>query len=185
MISHSHKFIFVHVPRCGGISMRYALRRFKPRRVRFHMPASEWKKTDPPRFNDYFTFSFVRNPWDRVLSDYFWHLREGGFKQKDFNREDFLKHIKTGGTHPWSQWWMVSDGKKVIVDFVGKFENINEDWAFVAKKLGLPQTLSHRNKTKHKHYSHYYDEETKKAVVDRFPEDIEKFGYKFEDKKNE
>jgi len=159
--------------------MRYALRQFKPKRIQFHMPATEWRAKYPGRFNDYFTFSFVRNPWDRVLSDYFWHLREGGHKQKPFNRDDFLHHIKTGADHPWSQWWMISDGEKVIVDFVGKFEDIKKDWPVVAKKLGVSPDLPHRNKTKHLSYWHYYDDETKKAVAERFKDDIEHFGYKF------
>ena len=163
--------------------MRYALRQFKPRRVRFHMPAIEWRQTYPQFFNKYFTFSFVRNPWDRVLSDYFWHLREAGFKQKPFDRDDFLNHIKHGADHPWTEWGMVSDGEKVIVDFVGRFENIKKDWAIVAEKLGLTQTLPHRNKSKHTHYSHYFDNETKIAVAERFKDDIIRFGYEFEEEK--
>ena len=72
-----------------------------------------------------------------------------------------------------------SDGKKIL-DFIGKLENYEEDFKFVCKTIGLnQQSLPHRNKTKHKHYSDYYDSSTKKIVEEFYAKDIERFGYQF------
>ena len=181
MISHSKKFLFIHVPRAGGTSMVVALRKFKPQRVKFHMSALEFREMYPDKFQQYFKFSFVRNPWDRMLSEYFYTISKFGKPQKEFNRDEFLKTIKKYDLHHRTQWSLLSDGKKLLMDFVGRFENLTYDWKFICEKLGVDIELPHRNTTQHKHYSHYYDEETKSAVALRFEDDIVKFGYTFDE----
>jgi len=68
----------------------------------------------------------------------------------------------------------------LIVDFVGKFENLNTDSYTVFQNLGLDNVrLPHKNSSKHRNYRTYYTEETKEEVSKRFARDIEFFGYEF------
>ena len=77
--------------------------------------------------------------------------------------------------------WLCDDNQKIIVNFVGKLENLNEDWHYVCQTIGLncKQFLPHEKKTERKKYQDYYNEETKKIVEQRFEWVIKEFGYTF------
>jgi hypothetical protein len=63
---------------------------------------------------------------------------------------------------------------------VGRFERINEDFAQVSNKLGLDLVLPHENATAHRDYRTYYDDRTAALVAEAFAEDIDRFGYSFD-----
>ncbi|NEO33571.1 MAG: sulfotransferase family protein [Symploca sp. SIO3C6] len=151
------------------------------------LPKKERLKIGKKQFNSYFKFGFVRNPWDRVVSLY---LRREGLQMRDkLTFDEFVSWIKYSSStcvnsipHVNQIDWFVDPHGNVIVDFIGRFENLQKDWTTISKQLGLKQDLPHKNKNmgRSKHYTEYYSEVTKKIIQDKFRVDIEYFGYEFE-----
>lgn len=80
-----HRAIFVHIPKCAGISVATTL--FGCRGLG-HLEIHEYKNAFRSRdFQRFFKFTFVRNPWDRLASAYFF-LRDGGMNEVDEERAD-------------------------------------------------------------------------------------------------
>ena len=205
MICHTHKFIFIHIPKTGGTSIESV---FDPKAVvkdvRFkHYTLCDYNNLRGDHHN-YFKFSFVRNPWDMTVSmyQYLWHKKTGwgpGWrnKHKHFSKltfEEWVKHpafkfptIKSAnvnshlsGENGTFSSWIACDNS--TVDFVGRFETLQQDFNTVCDKIGIPrQELPHINKTNHKHYTEYYDDETREIVAEKYARDIERFGYEFEE----
>ena len=188
MVSHKHKCIFVHIIKTGGTSIEKFFRGGK-----VHKFAKNYKKrVGNKKWNNYFKFTFVRNPWDKMVSQYFYiqKRKEGKYELKF--REFILafescpesEYIKGNGVavryNPIQLPWILDDNGNCLVDFIGRYENLQEDFNTVCDKIGIPQQkLPHENKSKHKHYTEYYDEKTKQIVAKKYAKDIEYFEYKF------
>lgn len=139
------------------------------------------------KFKGYFKFSFVRNTWSRVYSWYRNVLRDSMHREalgvdKDTSLKKFLieHHQQTGLNSQF--YWLRGVDKKVRVDFIGRFENLEEDFESVCNKIGisdpsLPKIL--HTDTEIKHYRKGYDSETKNIVEERYSEEIDYFGFEF------
>lgn len=137
------------------------------------------------KYNDYFVFTAVRNPWDRFVSGfaYFPDFRDkkmieviNMIPELRKNHRNFKKF--THLARPQTDTLLNKEGV-FVPDFVMRFEFLDEDWSKVCDKLGIEGTLPHINKSKHKHYTEYYNDKTRKMIGDLFVRDIEYFGYKF------
>ena len=192
MISHEHKCIFIHIPKCAGSSIEKSIVKkdwWRVNQTTKHMLADKAKKVYNEYWNDYFKFAFVRNPWEVEVSWYFWRLRGWGCSKRStrgMSFEDFVIQFDITAATPWVPNtslfldYLTDSSGAVMVDFIGRVENFQEDFDTVCDKIGIPrQELPHTNKTKHKHYTEYYDDETKEIVAEKYAQDIEYFGYKF------
>lgn len=95
-----------------------------------HISAAEIKTLVPAEvWKSYFKFCFVRNPWDRVISNYYWRL------SKD-SRLSLSRFLETSDLAFNQSRYMIGD--QVAVDFVGKYETLMQDFATVCQKLRLP-----------------------------------------------
>lgn len=200
-LSHKHKFILISIQKTASMTLRVNLNRYSDKiyqwdskvQIDQHMTAKTVKKTlfenDTEKFNSYFKFAFVRNPWDRTVS-WYENLRKVSSKTESNITEEsslggFKKFIcsEYGGKFSYRlgyDRYYEDDSGNNLLDFIGKFENLQEDFNFVCDKIGIPrQQLPHKNKSKHRHYTEYYDEETKQMVAEKFAKDIEYFNYNF------
>ena len=191
IISHKRKFIFARTPKAGTSSVIRALFPGKTKMLwHNHESLSEIKDlVDSEIYESYFKFTFVRNPWDRLVSRYAW----GCLRNKDslprpprvhstsgsvfLDFTDYIKNINEDrfGVFIQNQWNYAHE-----CVFIGKFENLQEDFNVVCDNIGISRKkLPRINKSKHKHYTEYYDEETKQNVAEKYAKDIEMFGYEF------
>lgn len=200
-LSYSHRFIFVHVYRTGGQSVSQALRPYcaaprRPlvnRRLRSlrehnfgHIRARELKAALPPEiFDPFFKFAFVRNPWDWQVSVYH-YVRQ---------RRDHPDHETFRSLHTFDAYldWRItvkgselqsdfvrSESGELLVDFVGRYERLAEDFDVVCDRIGVECALPHVNRSAHGDFRDYYTSETRALVEEVYRPDIELFGYQFD-----
>ncbi len=217
-IRPDYKCVFIHIPKTGGMSILKILNNLPPKGslpidrqliAHKHSTATAMKQIlGNEVWEDYFSFSFVRNPWDFMISHYNW-LTQKAYKFKYYhplvreiekmNFNDFVKYgherinQQLHGSH-FSQedslfnrltqgkmfdW--ISEEDQIIVDYVGRFETLQEDWDNICDHIGINhQKLPHLNKTQRKqHYREYYTEETKQIIYEKFKPLIERYGYEF------
>ena len=170
MIDEFHKFVFIHIPRTGGTSIEQS---FNPERIpNQHMQL----KHISDKFSDYFKFAFVRNPWERMVSYYFMDRYSNGISFLEF-----VKLIPIRSKLEYRMLPYITDSTgKIAVDFLGRYENLQEDFNEVCDKMGVcRRDLSNYNETNHGSYADYYDEESFKLVSKMFKADIREFNYEF------
>lgn len=137
------------------------------------------------QFCEYFKFGFVRNPWQRVVSLY--ERTEARQMREAMNFEDFVRWLEFSSStcihsspHRYQLDWFLGPSGEMLADFIGRFENLEQDWTTIARKLGVSGALPHaRANPRTRHYTEYYTAPTRELVARRFQVDIEHFGYEF------
>lgn len=190
----SHQALFIHVPKSAGRSIVRGL--FDVKSVE-HAPAEWYQQLDPDKFDRYFKFTFVRNPWDRAVSAYT-YLSRGGSAASE---EDALWSPFVNGFESFDAFvcqWMSPDNimrnalftpqvvflkdmfGQLSMDFVGRFENLERDFRQVAQRLQVNGELPHLNQSRSQAYQGFYTEQSRDMVAELYSEDIEAFGYQFD-----
>lgn len=204
LISHKYKFIFVHIYKNAGTSISTALlpfittkfQRFANRQLRkvgisycdqpctTHATASKIISViGEKEFKSYFSFGIVRNPWDWQISLYHYMLQNPNHPQhklaqgfKDF--EDYLnwrciKEVR------FQKDFLCSQDGELLVDFVGKFETLDQDFQKVCKHIGISTCLPKVNVSNTISYQEFYTQRTQEMVRSVFEPDISFFDYSF------
>ncbi len=179
MISHKHKFVFIHIPRVGGTSFELSVgvNMWKDHPNEKHLCTKETiKKYGKDTWDDYFTFSMVRNPYSRIIS-----LWKSGYYCKAETLYEFLLKFKPA-EHESNKIRFI-DILNPKPDFVGRTENYEEDCKYICQKTGLDSLpILHVEKTEHTQYSYYYSKKTKAIVDYLFGKDVKEFDYCYDDK---
>ncbi len=152
----------------------------KKNRFYNHMPASEVKALIPENtWNDYYKFCFERNPWDRVISLYYWRCKtEPRPSIAQFIDSGTLKRLKRKGLE------LYSINGQIAVDKVCRFENISTELESIRTRLGitekleLPHAKSRFRKDK-RSYREILDNEQQARIADMFSDEIRLMGYEF------
>jgi hypothetical protein len=208
-LSYSHRFIFIHIYRAAGQSVRAALRPYAdvprvyfPRvpglrrlgdsRMRAlrehnwgHIKAKELRAEIPPEiFDSFFKFSFVRNPWEWQVSAFHYVRQrpENAFHERLLAFRDFGEYldwrIHEEGPDLQSEY-VLEDTGELLVDFLGRYERLTDDFAEVCRRIGVECSLPHVNRSEHDNFRRYYTPATRDLVASAYREDIERFGYEF------
>ncbi len=209
MISHSKNFILVHVPRTGGTLVEAGLSHYgivlqgesNFDSVYFkHAYARDIKRMMGDTYESYFKFSFVRNPWDWVVSNYAWNR---GLHRCYIIGTPYEFDGRTPGRVPdwakdmsferWLPWWLegfrpsqlalLTDATgSLLVDEVYRFESIDQAVGSICRCLNVefvPLRVDTRGERTSADYRDYYTEETRRLVAEHFRTEIERFRYSF------
>lgn len=189
--------IFVHIPKTAGTSIGTAIYGHWVG----HVPLSRFAAFDSRKFASYFKFSFVRNPWDRLLSA-FAHLkgfglpiaaREAQWVKQHLDEietfEEFVlklchesfRAVIINDVHfrPQLDWITFPGSMEISVDYVGRFESVGIDYPEVMRRLGLSAELPLLNTTKRPPYREAYSKQMAQIVGEVFRNDIERLGYSY------
>lgn len=212
MICRNRKIVFIHIPRTAGQSIEHYLfpeYDFSDDRNKTlmygwdnksgwlnHLTCLEIRENrylSESMYNKYFKFAFVRNPWERLVSEYAWKfgndftkfrqfctdILEGNYKSWYVYYRDplaFIQHIKP------QYEFVYNDSGIMEIDFPGRYENLDRDFRQICQITGLKyKRLPIYNKSGHKHYTNYYEKYTRELVGKIYKEDIEIFKYNYGD----
>ena len=200
IVSHKKKFIFLAFNKTGSSSVEKALKEYRnpflhiylqykyrrlpaenkylfkhaaPKHIKLLLGADVW--------DAYTSFVFVRNPYDRFVSLFHYrNKRESlGYPLNSDGFQAWLESGQTKSMHKLVSDFICDDDGKVIVDIVGRFENLVTDFNRISDQIGISKKLPHINKTKHAKYRDYYNDETRALVRSIALRDIEMFDYEF------
>jgi hypothetical protein len=187
-----YKCIFVHIPKSAGVSISKTL---------FgnygggHNSIKDYQSIFPkPTFDRYFKFTFVRHPYTRLQSAYYF-LKAGGMNEKDRNWSDtylsqihsfeefILDHLNQDHILDWKHFkpqinYLQDDTEMLNIDFIGRYEGLHKDFDTVCNKIGIPnKNLKHENHTVKK-FDKALSPYAKQVIFKVYYNDFKYLGYK-------
>ncbi len=214
IISHGRQYIFVHIPKTGGTSLSLALEakamkddiligdtpKAKKRRKRYkdiQVSGRLWKHarlTDiyglvtQEQIENYFVFTIVRNPWDRIVSYYHWlkiqnfdHLAVGIAKNHEFTEFLAQPAIQHSLQYDATRQYICDQNGNAQCNMYLRIEHLSRDVRRLEQHLGIKlAAVPHDNRSKRDQtYADYYNVQSKNMVSNLFADDIKKFNYAF------
>lgn len=207
LISDSHEFLFVRVRKTASQSMWQALEpyvlprpagrwaRFRSRaglerdyhrfRFRAHEEITTAQKLLPPeKFDRYFKFAIVRNPWHRLVSEYEFILKSPSHgrhaKVKKLGSFDRFVEMQIPRRDAYQLSQLCDLDGQLLMDFVGKLETLDDDWKTICGHIGIPHVaLPRKNVSVKRPYTDYYTPELRELVARHWAQEIELFDYAF------
>ena len=178
-------YSFVHINKCGGSSIEIALglgkRHTTAAIMRDEIGAEAWAQR--------YTFSVVRNPFERVVSIYYYRVRTdiGGLVDRHLNVNAWIE--KVWGEKDPRYWedtillspaveWLCAEGA-LLVDKVAKLESIDDDWKEISAELGIDVALKRWNSNNHPPYRLLLSDSARRVIETAFAQDLERFGYEY------
>ena len=207
LLSSEKKFVFVHIPKNAGTSIRKALARYNdsykkrnllqrvvskftlfnkyPISPPIHISACNAKKwIGDQRWNELYSFAVIRNPWDWQVSLYEYTKQTKNHYQhhliNSFNSfDDYISWRCHEDLTLQSDFVTDESKSRIIVKDIYRFESIKNDLERLELHIGAKITLKHLNQVNHANYRHYYTDHAKDMVAEYFAEDINRFEYEF------
>ena len=206
LISRKYAFIFIHIYKNAGTSITQALLPFavneweqkahiilKKIGISYfdqqpyddHLTASELvSRIGKSFFDKYFSFAIVRNPWDWQVSLYTYMLKNTKHYQHElitgFNGFDEYIEWRCTQEVGYQRDFVYSEDGELLVDFVGRFEHLEDDFQHICSQIGISTSLPKSNVSNTKPYQDFYNEKTKELVKLTFEPDISTFNYEFD-----
>ena len=181
-------YIFIHINKTAGTSIIDVIG--KP--FRKHLTSREVIKViGQKKWDAAYKFAVVRNPWDKVVSQYKHNIKVNSSNMtnkkisfKDWvactfgEPKDEIYYARSQMFLPQVEWLKNYEGN-IDMDKIIRFENLNEGINEVFEVLCIDSKLPHLNRTPKTTYSDYYDDKSRQIVSDWFHEDIKEFSYTF------
>lgn len=214
-ISYRHKFLFIHVPKVAGSSIKLALKkhsyrpesypwnkvlkavgikstipRFPFQKLNEHATATQLRNHTPGwLWSQLFKFAFVRNPWDRLVSTYHYMTQTPelpGSRQFVDQYPRFSIFVDSiNAPLDLQKDFVVDEDGELLVDFVGRFETLEADFQMVCERTGIESQLPIINTSQHRDYRSYFTDPLAEHVGRIYHEDIKFFGYNFDQRKSQ
>ena len=218
LISHSNKFIYIKTKKTAGSSIesiivnnffdhdidictgskidgtpRVNIGDKLPNQPDGHRPW--WMVQDlvtDEQWGSYYKFTVERNPWDKVVSEYYWKMAREPQLNKYNNDIDNFRYFVENVFGKWyaapRDWELYTYNNRLVVDQVIEYSKLNQQLVqMFNEKLNLPLTeemISGTNKKsgyRKKHYTELYADDLIDIVANGYRKEIQQFGYKFGD----
>ncbi len=192
------KLIFIHIPKNAGTSIEYFLSGEKsgdPHRRDLAL----LKEIVSGRYQDYFKFTLVRNPYARLVSIFNHYTSKGGnqseadtaigealqklgfwgFIQRLDSLDSVLPCFEEIETHVMQQHlYCCGEDKTIALDHVGCYENLVEETAMLRERFGIEREFPHKYRTAKVDYRDYFEDRRLARIVEaRYETDFDLFGY--------
>ena len=190
----AHRLIYFRVPKSGNTSIARGIPQGEKTRI--------WLRSLEREYAEWTKFSFVRNPYARLVSNYCQKIHADPVTAGSIDRGVHHGFLELG--LPMSAGMSFEEFAEVACDFddvatekhlksqthhlyrhgrrlptyVGRLENMDRDWSRLVSSLDSSHPLPHLNSSRHRHWSEYYrDAALRQRIADRYRSDFENFGY--------